>query len=82
MSLKKSMEDNIKDSIKKYIDIISQKYNIPKEELLDMWERRIKKPVQAHGFSWEKELLINIYRLTELLFNIVKNLRIQKEFQV
>jgi len=30
--------NSVEDTIEKYIDIISQKYNIPKKELIDMWE--------------------------------------------
>jgi len=60
-----SIKSIIENTIEKYIGIISQKYNIPKRNLLDIWEGQSKKPVQAHGFSWEKELLINVYCLTE-----------------
>jgi len=42
MSLKNLLIKSIEDSIDNYIDIISQKYNIPKRELLDIWEEKEK----------------------------------------
>jgi hypothetical protein len=57
-SMMKSIMNDINECVEKYIDVISQKYNIPKRELLDMWNNN-------NGISIN--LSIPIYNINKII---------------
>jgi adenine-specific DNA-methyltransferase len=46
---------SVEDTIEKYIDIISQKYNIPKDELIDIWKGSLKYKVSKKSLTNRNE---------------------------